>query len=63
MVVIDNKNLNEHEIRCLCAKSKRFVIVTTNKNHPAFNLKEENLSIIYQDELSLQDALIELNKI
>ena len=59
-VVIDNKHLNEHGIRYFCALSKEFVLITTNTRHPAFNVEDENLHIIYQNELSLKDALIKL---
>lgn len=59
-VVIDNKHLNENGIRYFCALSKEFVLITTNTRHPAFNVEDENLHIIYQDELSLKDALIKL---
>lgn len=56
-VLIDNQHLNEHGIRYFCALSKEFVLITTNKGHPAFKINEDNLHIIYQDELSLKDAL------
>lgn len=59
-VVIDNKHLNENGIRYFCALSKEFVLITTNTKHPAFNVKERNLHIIYQKELLLKDALIKL---
>ena len=59
-VLLDNSHLTEHGVRYFCAKSKDFVIITSNKNHPAFSVKEDNLHIIYQDELSLSDALVEL---
>ena len=54
-VVIDNKHLNENGIRYFCALSKEFVLITTNTRHPAFNVEDENLHIIYQNELSLKD--------
>ncbi|MCI8992018.1 MAG: deaminase [Eubacterium sp.] len=59
-VIIDNRHLNENGIRYLCALSKKFVLITTNANHPAFNIEESNLHIIYQKELSLENALIKL---
>ena len=59
-VVIDNKHLNENGIRYFCALSKEFVLITTNTRHPAFKVEDENLHIIYQNELSLKDALIKL---
>ena len=59
-VVIDNHHLNEHGIRYFCALSKQFVLITTNANHPAFHIEEDNFHIIYQEELSLRDALMRL---
>lgn len=59
-VIIDNKHLTEHGIRYFCALSKEFVLITTNANHPAFDVREGNLHIIHQDTLSLKDALAKL---
>ncbi len=59
-VVIDNKHLKEHGIRYFCALSKQFVLVTSNEKHPAFGMEEDNLHIIYQNELSLKDVLTKL---
>ena len=59
-VVIDNNHLNENGIRYFCALSKTFVLITSNADHPAFGVEERNLHIIYQKELSLENALIEL---
>ena len=59
-VVIDNNHLNENGIRYFCALSKKFVLITSNAEHPAFNIEEENLAIVYQQELSLKNALIKL---
>lgn len=59
-VVIDNKHLNEHGVCYFCALSKEFVLITSNRDHPAFGVNEDNLHIIYQNELSLSDALVTL---
>lgn len=59
-VSIDNQHLTEHGIRYLCALSKQFVLVTSNEKHPAFEMKEDNLHIIYQKELSLKEVLTKL---
>lgn len=59
-VVIDNRHLNENGIRYFCALSKKFVLITSNAKHPAFNIQEGNFHIIYQKELSLKDVLIKL---
>lgn len=56
-VLIDNHHLQESGVRYFCALSQSFVLITTNSNHPAFQVKENNLHIIYQKELSLKDAL------
>lgn len=39
---------------------KKFVLVTTNPDHPAFQLDQDNLHIIFQKELSLKDVLVKL---
>ena len=54
------QNFKRNGIRYFCALSKEFVLITTNTRHPAFNVEDENLHIIYQNELSLKDALIKL---
>ncbi len=59
-VLLDNSHLTEHGIRYFCARSKEFVLITNNKKHPAFSVKEDNLHIIYQDKLCLKDALRDL---
>lgn len=59
-VLLDNNHLTEHGVIYFCRKSKEFVLITSNKDHPAYNVKENNLHIIFQEELSLKDALREL---
>ena len=59
-VILDNSHLDEHGVKYFCKKSKEFVLITLNKEHPAYHVKESNLHIIYQEELSLKDALREL---
>ncbi|WP_026662450.1 dihydrofolate reductase family protein [Butyrivibrio proteoclasticus] len=61
-VLLDNSHLTEHGVRYFCARSKEFVLITTNKNHPAYTVNENNLHIMYQDSLSLEDALVELKE-
>ena len=61
-VLLDNSHLTEHGVRYFCAKSKEFVLITTNKNHPAYTVNENNLHIIYQKSLSLEAALAELKE-
>lgn len=59
-VIIDNTHLTRHGIQYFCARSKQFVLVTSNKNHPVFETEADNLHILYQDELSLKQVLTEL---
>jgi 2,5-diamino-6-(ribosylamino)-4(3H)-pyrimidinone 5'-phosphate reductase len=56
-VIIDNNHLNENGIRYFCSLSKKFVLVTTNHEHPAYTLKEDNLYIIYQEQLNLKEMM------
>ena len=59
-VIVDSKHLTEHGVRYFCALSQTFVLVTTNPEHPAFGVKEDNLHIIYQNKLDLSDLLMHL---
>ncbi|WP_167958050.1 dihydrofolate reductase family protein [Anaerosporobacter faecicola] len=59
-VVIDNKNLTEHGVMYFSKLAKTFVLVTTNKNHPAFSIQEDNVHILYQEKLDLKAMLEEL---
>ena len=56
-VLLDNHHLDEHGIRYFCGRSKQFVLITTNRDHPAFRVPAENLRIIFQEKLSLTAAL------
>ena len=61
-VLLDNRHLTEHGIRYFCELSDQFVLITQNPDHPAFGIKADNLHIIYQDKLSLPEALKRLKK-
>lgn len=61
-VLIDGYHLTENGVRYFCARSKEFVLVTTNKGHPAFRVEEPNLHIIYQNKLDLHDMLHQLKE-
>lgn len=56
-VLLDNHHLTEQGIRYFCARSQKFVLVTSNKKHPAFLVHEDNLHIIYQEQLNLTEML------
>ena len=61
-VIVDSTHLTEQGIRYFCALSQVFVLVTTNPDHPAYNVAESNMHIVLQKELNLEDALICLKK-
>lgn len=61
-VLLDNHHLNAQGIRHFCARSRQFVLLTTNREHPAFSVSAENLHIICQETLSLTDALAQLKE-
>lgn len=62
-VLIDNHHLTERGVRYFCVKSKEFVLVTSNKEHPAFQVKEQNLHVIFQERLDLLGMLHQLKKL
>lgn len=60
-VIIDNRpHLNENGIDYLCHWVETLILVTTNKEHPAFNAKHDNLDILFYDELDLSKLLEDL---
>lgn len=60
-VIIDNKpHLNKNGIDYLCHWVGKVILVTTNKEHTAFNTRYENLDILLYDELDLNILLEDL---
>ena len=59
-VLMDNRHLNDHGIRYFCARSQQVVLITANANHPAFQVPDSNLHIIYGEPLP--DALARLKR-
>lgn len=62
-VIIDNKpHLNKNGIDYLCHWVGKVLLVTTNKNHIAYSLKEkyDNLEILYYEALDLKQLLEDL---
>ena len=62
-VIIDNKpHLNENGIDYLCHWVGKVLLVTTNKNHIAYSIKEkyDNLEILYYETLDLKQLLEDL---
>lgn len=62
-VMIDNHHLTAHGIAYFCALSQTFVLVTTNKQHPAFACNASNLKILHQETLDLHAMLSDLKKL
>ena len=63
-VIIDNKpHLNENGIDYLCHWVGKLLLVTTNKNHIAYSLKDkyDNLEILYYETLDLTQLLEDLH--
>ena len=59
-VIIDNKpHLNENGIDYLCHWVDKLLLVTTNKQHIAYTLKNkyDNLEILYYEKLDLEELL------
>ena len=59
-IIIDNKpHLNEKGIDYLCHWVNKLILVTTNKEHIAVNLKEKynNLDILFYENLNLKQML------
>lgn len=61
-VLVDNHHLTEQGVRYFCARSKKFVLVTSNENHPAFYINADNLHVIFQKVFDPQEMLIKLKK-
>ena len=62
-IIIDRKpHLNENGVAFLCKWVNKLLLVTDNKNHPAYNLrsKYDNLEIIYYDEIDLNTLMEDL---
>lgn len=62
-IIIDNKpHLNENGIDYICHWVEKLILVTTNKNHISYSLKDkyDNLNILFYEELDLKKLLEDL---
>lgn len=57
-VIIDNNHLTKHGVEYFTHLSKNFVLVTSNKHHPAYDIESDNLHILYYDAFN-PDKLFE----
>jgi 2,5-diamino-6-(ribosylamino)-4(3H)-pyrimidinone 5'-phosphate reductase len=64
-IIIDNKpHLNAKGIKYLSKWVKTLFLVTTNKNHPAFRSKHQNIKIIkYSKKINLSDLLNKMKRL
>ena len=61
-VILDNHHLTEKGVRYFCAWAKTFVLITSDRSHPAFGVKADNLHIIFQEKTDLRGTLVRLKK-
>ncbi len=63
-IVIDNKpHLTEKGVRYMAKWGQKLYLITTNKKHPVFSLKDvSNIEIIYYPKLILKKVLEDLQK-
>ena len=64
-IIIDNKpHLNEKGIDYICHWVNKLILVTTNKNHVAYSLREkyDNLDILFYNDLDLKTLLTDMGK-
>jgi 2,5-diamino-6-(ribosylamino)-4(3H)-pyrimidinone 5'-phosphate reductase len=62
-VIIDSKNLTKSGITNLCDNLKTLYLVTTNKQHSAYNVHRNNLVIMdYDNEIDFENMFITLKQ-
>lgn len=64
-IIIDRKpHLTEQGIEYLCGWVEKLLLVTDNKNHPAYKVtdKFDNLKILYYEKIDLTQMMGDLNK-
>ena len=62
-IILDNKpHLNEKGISYLASLLEKLILVTTNSNHPAYQVKKtnDNIDILYYEEFQLSRLLEDL---
>lgn len=60
-VIVDNKpHLQESGIKYLSKWVNKLILVTTNKEHPAYKVKKDNIEILFYEELDLKLLLEDL---
>ncbi|MCA9309415.1 dihydrofolate reductase family protein, partial [Candidatus Saccharibacteria bacterium] len=61
-IIVDNRpHLHALGVRNLLKRTKRLIIVTTNRKHPALGIQDPNLIVIQQASLNLAEAFTSLS--
>lgn len=62
-VIIDNKpHLNGKGVEYLSKRCRKLIIVTTNKSHPAFQMKDNIKVVYYSKTIDFSDLFVKLKK-
>lgn len=62
-VIVDESHLAEQGVKNLCLRTRRLYLATSNKNHPAYKVSEDNLTIIeYEDKIDFVDLFKKLGE-
>ena len=62
-VIVDNSHLTETGVKNLCCRARRLYLATSNKNHPAYKVREDNLTIIEcEDKVDLVNLFNKLGE-
>lgn len=59
-VILDNHHLTEHGVQYFSHRAKNFVLVTSNREHPAYGVQADNLHILYYETMDLGKMLTDL---
>jgi len=65
-IIIDSKHLTEVWVNKLASNLKKLYIITTNKNHPVFEIKRDfqNIEILfYEEKINFKDMMNKLEKV
>ncbi|MFZ3077365.1 MAG: dihydrofolate reductase family protein, partial [Candidatus Aenigmatarchaeota archaeon] len=61
-IIVDDKHLNNTGVKNLLIKSKTLYLVTSNKKHPAFEVKTDNLKIIFYKKIDFLNLFKKLKQ-
>lgn len=59
-VLLDNHHLMEQGIRYFSQRAKELVLVTSNPGHPVYNVKNENIHVLFYEQLDPAVMLADL---